>query len=228
MSLSRAALIVLILTISTGGLAAGEVTGRTSVIDGDTIEIHGQRIRLHGIDAPEASQLCETETGEKWRCGQKAALGLQDLLGARPASCEPRGTDRYGRLIAVCVSNGIEVNGWLVAQGLALAYRKYSRDYVGQEEEARRDGRGIWAGRFVAPWDWRRGARLIATDQNASRTQGKIECIIKGNINRDGKRIYHIPEDRDYGRTRIDPSKGERWFCSEEEAQAAGWRPVLN
>ncbi len=139
--------------------AGQTIVGTASIIDGDTIEIHGQRIRLHGIDTPESSQLCERD-GKPYRCGQVAALALSDRIGRRTVSCEGRDMDRYGRVIAVCSQSGIDLNGWLVRQGYGVAYRKYSLDYVPQEEAARKERLGMWSGRFVMPWLWRRGKRL--------------------------------------------------------------------
>ena len=106
---------------------ADRLTGVASVIDGDTLEILGQRIRLHGIDAPESRQVCATAEGQRWRCGQQAALSLADRIGRRQVSCTVRDTDRYGRFIAVCHQDGTDLNGWLVREGWAVAYRQYSR-----------------------------------------------------------------------------------------------------
>lgn len=133
--------------------------GVASVIDGDTLEIRGTRIRLHGIDAPESSQRCTRPSGQKWRCGQQAALVLSDRIGHRGVSCDRRDIDRYGRTIAVCSQDGVDLNSWMVQEGWAVAYRQYSQDYVGEEADARRAGRNIWSGSFVMPWDWRRGVR---------------------------------------------------------------------
>jgi endonuclease YncB( thermonuclease family) len=138
---------------------ADRLTGVASVIDGDTLEIRGQRIRLHGIDAPESRQVCATAEGQRWRCGQQAALSLADRIGRRQVSCTVRDTDRYGRFIAVCHQDGIDLNGWLVREGWAVAYRQYSRDYIRDETEARSARRNIWSGRFDMPWDWRRAQR---------------------------------------------------------------------
>ena len=217
-------LAILLLAALPWGVSAadpGEITGVASVIDGDTIDIHGTRIRLHGIDAPESKQLCLDGVGKEWRCGQKAALALADRIGRSPVSCEKQDMDRYGRVVGQCSVGGTDVNAWLVAQGWAVAYQQYSRDYVGQEDEARAAGRGIWGGRFVMPWDWRRGQRIVQPPPAGQSGDG---CKIKGNIGSKGERIYHVPGGRFYNRTRIDESSGEHWFCNEAEAQAAGWR----
>ena len=149
----RTAFLVIALVFSAP--AQADITGTASVIDGDTIEIHGQRIRFHGIDAPESRQTC-VANGEVWRCGQQAALALSDFIGSSPVTCEEQGTDRYGRTIATCHIRGEDIEAWMVTNGWALAYRKYSTDYVGQEQAAKAARRGIWRGEFVPPWEWRR------------------------------------------------------------------------
>jgi endonuclease YncB( thermonuclease family) len=152
----RPTLIALVFWFTTGSIAHADLIGVASVIDADTIEIHGQRIRLHGIDAPEGGQVCLDAAGQKWRCGQRAALALQDLIGRRTVACDERDVDRYGRIVGRCLVDDLDINEWLVAQGLALAYRRYSGDYVAAEDEARAAGRGMWAGSFEPPWEWRR------------------------------------------------------------------------
>jgi len=136
------------------------IVGRASVIDGDTIDIHGTRIRLHAIDAPESRQVCFVQKKET-RCGQRAAFALADKIGASPVSCEPKDQDRYGRMLAVCRLGGEDLNAWMVAQGWALAYRRYSRAYVEHERQASIAKVGMWEGKFVPPWDWRRGGRSV-------------------------------------------------------------------
>ncbi|MDT8858241.1 thermonuclease family protein [Paracoccaceae bacterium Fryx2] len=154
----RLALILCLLFLSVP-VTAQTIKGVASVTDGDSLEIRGMRIRLHGIDAPESRQLCTRPSGQSWRCGQQAALALSDRIGRRSVGCVARDTDRYGRTIAVCSQNGVDLNGWMVAEGWAVAYQQYSQDYVLIEAEARRTVRNIWSGAFVMPWDWRRGAR---------------------------------------------------------------------
>ncbi len=131
--------------------------------------------------------------------------------------------DRNIRILAVCHiagRQGTDVNAMMVAEGWALAYRRFSSDYVKFENGARKSRRGVWRGTFVPPWDWRRGVRLPANDNQLQ----PRACNIKGNIGRGGARIYHVPGGQYYGRTRIDPKRGERWFCTEAEARSAGWR----
>lgn len=136
--------------------AAGQAhVGQASVIDGDTLEIHGQRIRLHGVDAPESSQPC-TRDGQSWRCGASAANALDGWIANRPVSCQTLDTDRYGRSIARCSVAGKDMGAWLVGNGWAMAYRQYSKDYVPAELAARLSGRNIWSGQVQAPWDYRR------------------------------------------------------------------------
>ena len=208
-------LITVLCLLTTPALA--DVTGPAKVVDGDTLKVAGERIRLHGIDAPESRQLCFID-GKPWQCGKDAANILSDEIARQPVTCEDLGRDRYERIIAKCTVAGEDIGAWMVSEGLALAYRSYSLDYVDEEADAHAARRGIWASEFVKPWDWRRGKR-IAANENAP-----DQCHIKGNISSKSERIYHVPGGQYYDRTKIDPSKGERWFCSEAEARAAGWR----
>lgn len=195
------------------------IIGRASVIDADTIKIRGQSIRLFGIDALEDDQRC-LAGGKRQRCAQRAANALAERIGRRNVACDKIDRDRYDRLVAVCFAEGENLNAWLVAQGWALAYRRYSLLYVEHEDRARAAEKGIWATRFVKPWDARRGLRL---DQRVAQRQ----CAIKGNIGADGERIYHLPGGYYYAHTQINEAEGERWFCAEAQAQAAGWRRAL-
>ena len=198
------------------------LSGQARVIDGDTIEVRGQRVRLHGIDAPESAQDCADAAGRSYGCGRIATRALASMAGRAPVACQVRDRDRYGRYVAVCYRDGVDLNAWMVSLGHALAYRRYSQDYVGHENAARAGQRGIWQGRFVPPWDWRRtqGGGSSSSPPPTPRPG----CAIKGNVSSSGERIYHVPGQRHYDATRISEPKGERWFCSEAEARAAGWR----
>ena len=216
------------------------VQGIARVVDGDTIEIAGTRIRLEGIDAPEGDQQCarasgasgagpgDGATGGTWRCGQAATEELQRLVGRTPVRCDGRGTDKYGRMLAICFSGTTDINAAMVRRGLAWAFVKYSSAYVAEEAEARARGIGIWQAPTTTAWDHRAGrwaeARESASGNGASGTPSR-DCVIKGNIT-NGGRIYHMPWSPWYDKVRIEAAKGERWFCNENEAVAAGWRPV--
>ena len=134
---------------------ADDMIGRASVIDGDTIDIRGQRIRLHGIDASESGQACSRADGTPWPCGRQAALALSDFLGARTVRCASNGKKSYDRLVAVCKVGDIDVASWLAMEGWAMAARRYSSAYVDDERAARQARRRIWQGDFVTPRDWR-------------------------------------------------------------------------
>ena len=130
--------------------------GKPRVIDGDTIWIDGTKIRLHGIDAPEANQKCSMKNGSEYRCGLASTQALRALIGSKPVICKGTTYDRYKRVIAVCYSGTVDLNAELVRKGWALAYRRYSKDYIAVEQEAQNDARGIWAGKFETPWEWRK------------------------------------------------------------------------
>ncbi len=145
--------------------ASADVSGVAVIIDGDTIDVGGERIRLHGIDAPESRQHCSVG-GSDWRCGESATLALERESRGRTVSCKGSERDRYGRILAVCFAGGTDLNAMMVREGFALAYRRYSKDYVGEEEAARVAHKGIWRSSFVEPWKWRRsGTRRARNDR---------------------------------------------------------------
>jgi endonuclease YncB( thermonuclease family) len=212
--------------------ATGIIESSAKVIDGDTLHIAGQRVRLHGIDAPESAQQCKDAKDVGYPCGQQATAALANHIGQQPISCKGYEIDRYGRIIAVCRLGAEDINAWMVSQGWAMTYRTYSLDYVSEEGQARAAGSGIWRGEFTPPWDWRTSQRdepdrqitSPRSDSQGPATAGG--CRIKGNISSKGERIYHVPGGRWYDPTKIDTGAGERWFCTEAEARAAGWRPA--
>lgn len=134
---------------------AETISGRSDVIDGDTLRIGRTRIRLDGIDAPEADQTCRLPHGS-WNCGEAAAARLRQLAGSHPVICEKTGTDSYGRILARCHIGDTDLAAEMVRAGLAMAYRQYSLRYLPQELGARLDRRNIWATDFMPPWEWRR------------------------------------------------------------------------
>ena len=131
------------------------------IVDGDTLEVAGQKVRLQGIDAPESAQTCRQAGGQRYQCGDQATQALRTRIGPDAVTCTIEGRDRYLRALGICyTADGTDLNGWLVRQGHALAYRKYSTKYVPEEDQAKADRAGLRAGEFVPPWDWRRGQRL--------------------------------------------------------------------
>lgn len=199
-----------------------DVAGTMRVIDADTFEVGGETIRLFGIDAPEKEQRCGGSGAPAWACGLWATGEVRARYQGGWARCEEIDTDRYGRIVARCWSGGQDIGRALVQDGLAFAYRKYSWDYDLDEKQAAVNGRGLHATGVQSPADFR--AAVQATRAQNALSDAPEGCVIKGNISADNKRIYHSPGQIWYERTRINTAKGERWFCSAREAQAAGWR----
>ncbi len=193
--------------------APNDPAGVLSVIDADTVDVGGVRVRLFGIDAPEIGQTCTDAVGADWPCGDWAARQVVALYQGDAAQCTAVDTDRYGRTVARCAVQGLDIGAILVSAGLATAYRDYSTDYVATEAAAKAQRLGIWAGSMQDPAAYRH------RDQDPA----PADCVIKGNISNNGQ-IYHVPGGRSYPGTRIDEAQGERWFCSEDDAQQAGWR----
>jgi endonuclease YncB( thermonuclease family) len=203
--------------------ATSFLTGPARVIDGDTIIVAGEPVRLEGIDAPERKQSCKRD-GRPWACGSVAAQTLRGLIRNREVSCRAVGRDAYGRALGVCSAEQVNLNAAMVRSGFALDFRRYSSAYIADEAAAKADRAGMWSGTFVPPWEWRQSARATAA-RPSGQPAGPDGCTIKGNVNRRGERIYHLPGSRDYGKVVINTAKGERWFCTKAEAAKTGWRP---
>ena len=189
--------------------------GTVRVIDADTIDVGGTRVRLFGIDAPEMGQPCRADWRE-WDCGAWTRDAVRNHFEGTYARCQTRDTDRYGRAVAQCSVDGKDMGQMIVDSGLAWAFRRYSDTYDLDEKAAAVAGRGLWGVEIQLPSEYR--AARVADDPAPVGN-----CAIKGNIS-SGGRIYHMPGQENYARTRINPANGERWFCSQAEAAAAGWR----
>lgn len=225
--------------IAIAATTVSDTSGPARVVDGDTLYIGEHKFRLEGMDAPETDQICLTEKSEQWECGVVARDELADHIGRHEISCTGTATDRYGRTLAICHLGAEDLNAWMVRQGFALAYVRYSKRYSPLEANAREAKRGLWAGAFIAPWDWRHrnrhtvilgslsvsvGAQKVLLSGSASPNAPSPACAIKGNVNRKGERIYHEPGQMHYDAVNMKRGSGKRWFCSEAEAEAAGWR----
>lgn len=193
---------------------ADNLSGTVRVIDGDTIWIDETKVRLFGIEAPERYQKCMKDGG-LWDCGDWAAKKLRDRFDGAMATCDELGVDGYGRTEAKCWVNGKDLGGFLVAAGAAVADVDYSTDYIELEKVAASNNMGLWQADYHDRDEFR----------SQFNTTNKVigDCVIKGNIS-GGGHIYHLPGQYDYERTQINEHKGERWFCTEAEAIAAGWR----
>ncbi len=209
------------LTLLSAPAQSAELTGRGRAVDGDTLVLGGEKIRLLGIDAPEHDQTCD-RNGTNWACGEWSGQQLARLLHGRSVTCQGNDRDRFGRLLAICHAGGQVLNAAMVRDGAAFAYRRYSDRFVADEDVARSEHRGLWAARVTTPEIYRHPAGPVAEG-----TTGGDGCLLKGNISARGERIYHSPGQEHYAETVISRSKGERWFCTAAEARAAGWRPAV-
>ena len=218
---------------------AADITGVPKIREGDQIQIGTTRIRLNGIDAPSVDQLCLNNTGERWTCGAAARDELVKHVDNKSWVCHTIRTDRRGRQNARCEVDGEDIQKWMVKSGWAMSYVRQSHDYDADEKAAREAKAGMWQGAFIAPWDWRirnkktgiLGAAKPPENANAillASASGSVapspDCTIKGNVNGAGECIYHKPTSRWYAQIKMQISKGTRWFCSVDEAEAAGCR----
>jgi endonuclease YncB( thermonuclease family) len=225
-------------------ISAGELSGQVETTsrrlygvalgkDGDSLTVDSREVRLFGIDAPEFDQVCR-RNGVPWSCGAEAADRLSRLVTGRGVRCTVVNADDYGRAVSRCNVGATDVNAAMVESGFALAYRRYSSDYVAAEERARAAKRGLWSGTFETP----REHRLEEREETAQRTRrvkpavrptsrstswaNRSTCVIKGNQNRRGQFIYHLP-----GMPYYDQTRPEQIFCTEAEARGAGYRRAI-
>ena len=230
---------ILFLTLIHSPAFGAKISGYPRIVDGDTVEIAQTKIRLSGIDAPETDQLCLDVKGAKWACGIAARDQLIRHSDGQIWECDTTGTDQYGRSLANCFIEGEDVSKWMVRSGWALSFVRYSHAYDADEAAAREAHAGLWSGAFIAPWDWRHrnkstiilgaasvpvNAQTILLGAVSAAEAPSPECVIKGNVNRKGERIYHLPGQLNYSQISMQKGLGERWFCTEAEAEASGWR----
>ena len=147
---------VIVLFILSLNVFAGEISGVPRITDGDTIKILDKRIRFHGIDTPEKKQFC-IKNSEEYRCGQEATNALKKKIDGKLVICKVQDKlDKYKRYIGVCFLGDVDLNKWMVRNGYAVAYRRYSKDYVEDESYAKKNKLGLWNGSFIQPEKWRK------------------------------------------------------------------------
>ncbi|HWB43862.1 MAG TPA: thermonuclease family protein [Hyphomicrobiaceae bacterium] len=193
--------------------------GRAEAVGGDLLRVGGRVVRLAGIEAPEPEQRCGRSGARQWRCSAAAEAALARLVHGRTVSCSPSGTDNAGRPLAYCSSGHTDVNAEMVRKGYVFAADGLFARYASAEQEARSAKAGVWSGDVQRPADFR--ARLW----DEAKRHAPDGCPIKGQV-AGGARVYVLPWSPEYGRARVQKARGERWFCSEEDAVAAGFRPA--
>lgn len=212
--------------------SANVIEGLAEVIDGDSLRVSGTEVRLFGVDAPEYSQSCFSN-GSPVACGIMAKEALEGLIGGGTLVCSAQETDTFGRVVARCSTSGVDVGDALVSSGWATAFRRYGDDYIGAEARARASRVGIWQWDFERPEDCRANQQIAQEPKRIARpttragaTVRRFErngmCLIKGNHSRRGDWIYHLP-----GMPYYDDTRAEAYFCTEEQAQAAGYRRAI-
>lgn len=223
-------------TVISTPLQANILTGPATVIDGDTIDMTGTPIHLLGIDAPESEQSC-TRDGRAWPCGAEATSTLREIIASAPMTCTTYGADVYGHTIATCETAVFDLGREMVRRGMALTGADAPADYAAATDIARQLQYGLWNGEFQHPEEWRaanpqamlrpesvepdaRADRIASVrPAPARRYTNTFGCAIKGNRSRRGEWIYHLP-----GQVYYEDTRPEDLFCTEREAQAAGYR----
>lgn len=227
-------LVAMLATVPVALANSAGLAGRVTVIDGDTIDLGSTRIRLYGIDAVEDTQSCSTD-GRSWPCGQYATGRMKALTGTRAVVCEARDTDVYGRTVAQCRVDGVDIAAAMIEDGWATALPQFTAQYVALESLAKADRKGIWNSTFDLPATYRAAnspppvaqraepVRTARAPRPARAEYASRQCAIKGNHNPRGEWIYHLPGTKYYGVTRA-----EAFFCSEAQARASGYRRARN
>ena len=147
--------VIILLSLSLNVIAS-EISGIPNITDGDTIKILNKRIRFHGIDTPEKKQIC-IKNSREYRCGQEATNALIKKINGKLVTCKVQDKlDRYKRYIGVCFLGDVDLNKWMVRNGYAVAYRRYSKDYIEDENYAKKNKIGLWSSSFIYPEKWRK------------------------------------------------------------------------
>lgn len=204
---------------SAGRAQAEPVVGTAQVLSGDRLLVGATWIALYGIDAPEPAQTCRRDNAE-WACGAAATRHLSAFAGGKRVACTARSLpDAEGWIAAKCkLEIGLDLAAELATRGLALVHPRGPRDYWPNRNEGRTRGAGLWSGLYVTPWDWRAGRRVL------THIADERGCAVKGKIDARGVKRILMPFDPAYAAEAVDRAAGERWFCTEAEAHAAGWR----
>lgn len=195
------------------------VEGRASVVAGDVIRVGGVLVRLNGVEAPDREQRCAAPGNKRWRCGEAASDALTKVIRGRQVRCDVRGADETGRSYGTCTAGSDDIAAKVVREGAVFAAGGLFAAYGSAEKEARAQKVGLWRVSDVErPAEWR--AKLWDTAKKAA----PDGCPIKGQVS-SSRKTYLLPWSPDYDGAKVRTSRGERWFCSEQEAVAAGWRP---
>jgi len=207
--------------------AQPEFTGVPRIIDGDTLVVAGQRIRLGGIDAPELRETCVDGAGRDWPCGIWAKKTADAILSGQTLHCVDLGFRSYDRTVGRCYLKGKDISISLIEAGVARPCLRHAREQ-GQEHrymQAKQRAVSARAGVYAGPTNPVAGfceVRNTPVRRPAFAASQLQTCIIKGNVSTNG-RIYHLPGQRYYEQVTMRGGEA-RWFCTEAQAQKAGWR----
>jgi endonuclease YncB( thermonuclease family) len=193
-----------------------DISGRAYAISGDVLRVDGMLVHLNEVEAPELGQPCHRANGRLWKCGQAAKSGLARIVRGKTVKCTPAGQDSDGNVLATCMIGTTDIATELVQRGYVFAVRSFFGSLNDAEDQARTAKSGIWQGEIQRPQEWR--------DQQweDAKRDAPDGCPIKGLI-RASSKLYALPWSQGYDRAKVHTKKGERWFCSEDEAKAAGF-----
>jgi len=195
-----------------------ELSGRAIAIAGDLMRVDGVLVRVANVEAPQLRQPCFRADGRRWDCASAAKSGLTRIVRGKRVTCTPSGQEAEGYVSAQCSVGDTDVATELVRNGYVFAVSSFFGSLGSEEDAARNAKKGIWQGEVQRPQEWRdqqwQDAKRGAPDG----------CPIKGFV-RASSKFYALPWSPDYDRAKVRANRGERWFCSEDEAKAAGFVP---